>query len=244
MTVSARIDLEPAYILHARSYRETSQIVEVFTHAHGRMGLVARGARRPKSGFRGLLNPFQPLRVSWSGRGELQTLRDAEMAGAAISLGSDAVLAGFYVNELLIRFLHRNDPHPDLFLLYGQTLDRLQMGEDVEPVLRHFEIGLLSEAGYALNFSTEAITHEPLKAEQNYDYLPEQGPVELTRSGLSVTAASARHYSGAALLAIGRDDYSDPDVRRAARRLLRQVINVHLGDKGLRTRKVAAAMKR
>ena len=239
MTISARVDLEPAYILHARSYRETSQIVEVFTHVHGRMGFVARGARRPKSTYRGLLNPFQPLRVSWSGRGELQTLRDAEMAGAAILLGGDSVLAGFYLNELLIRFMHRNDPHPDLFLLYAQTLDQLQTAADVEPVLRRFEIGLLAEAGYALNFATDAIRNEPLQAGLSYEYYPEQGPVEITAS-----TQVGQSFSGAELLAIGRDDFADSDVRRAARRLLRQVINVHLGDKGLRTRKVAAAMKR
>ncbi len=236
--MSARVDLEPAWVLHARGYRETSQLLDVFSHEHGRVGLVARGARRPKSPLRGLLNPFQPLRLSWSGRGELQTLRDAEIAGSSLLLTGDALLAGFYVNELLIRFMQRADPHPNLFAFYGQTLDCLQQCSDVEPALRRFEIALLAEAGYALNFQTEAHRPEPLVPEQRYEFFAEQGAVALT------DGTHDAGFSGAELLAIGRDDFSDRQVRRAARRLLRQVINTHLGDSGLRTRKVAAAMKR
>jgi len=239
----AFVDLEPAYVLHARGYRETSQIVEVFTHRHGRMGLVARGARRPKSAYRGLLNPFQPLRLSWSGGGELLTLRDAEMAGMAVALRGDAVLAGFYLNELLIRFMHRNDPHPDLFVLYAHTLDDLYSTADVEPVLRRFEISLLAEAGYALNFSNDAIRNEPIVPDCFYEFDPEQGAVKISAPG-PVAQLDGLSFSGSELLAIGRDDFSGSEVRRAARRLLRHVINSHLGERGLRTRKVAAAMKR
>lgn len=239
----ALVNLEPAYVLHSRGYRETSQIIEAFTHRHGRTGLVARGARRPKSAYRGLLNPFQPLRLSWSGRGELLTLRDAEMAGMAVPLRGDAVLAGFYLNELLIRFMHRNDPHPDLFILYAHTLDDLDSAADVEPVLRRFEISLLAEAGYALNFSKEAIRNRPLVPECFYEFHPEQGAVEVSMAQRDAPL-DALLFSGAELLAIGRDDFSDSGVRRAARRLLRHVINTHLGERGLRTRKVAAAMKR
>jgi len=157
----APVNLEPSYVLHARSYRETSLLLEVFSHQHGRLGMVARGARRPKSVFRGLLDPFQPLRLSWSGRGELQTLRDAELAGTAVSLKGDRVLAGFYLNELLIKFMQRDDPHPQLFALYTQTIADLA-GDAVEPVLRRFELGLLRESGYALNLEADASTDEPL----------------------------------------------------------------------------------
>jgi len=236
---TARIDLEPAFILHARGYRETSQLIEVFSRYHGRMGLVARGARRPKSAFRGILNPFQPLRLSWSGRGELLTLRDAETAGPAIALGGDAVLAGFYLNELMLRFLQRNDPHPDLFALYAGAVSGLAGPDETEAVLRAFEMELLAETGYALNLLTDAVEHAPLLPEMAYEFVPDRGPVP-------ATAASGDNprFRGAELLAIARRDYADAAVRKSARRLFRHVINYHLGDRGLHTRRVAAAMKR
>ena len=106
-----RVELEPAYILHTRSYRETSQIIEVFTPGFGRAGLVAKGARRPKSAFRGILNPFQPLRVSWSGRGELATLTQAEAVSVADVMPGSSVMAGFYVNELLLKLLQLQKAH-------------------------------------------------------------------------------------------------------------------------------------
>ncbi len=245
MSQAVRVDLEPAYVLHARSYRETSQLLEVFTHQHGRLGLIARGARRPKSPYRGLLNPFQPLHISWAGRGELQTLRDAELAGSAVALAGDAVLSGFYLNELMLKFMQRSDPHPQLFALYSQSIAELGQAQgaasaNLEPVLRQFEIGLLAEAGYALNFETDAVNQEPLLPEGVYEFLPEQGAVAVD-SGLTKDRLC---FAGEQLLAIGRHEFSNPEVARAARRLLRYVINVHLGDRGLHTRKVAAAMKR
>lgn len=239
MSVAARVDLEPAYVMHARGYRETSLLLEVFTQQHGRVGLVARGARRPRSAFRGILNPFQPLRLSWSGRGELLTLRDAETAGAALTLTGDAVLSGFYLNELMLRFLQRNDPHPDLFALYAGALADLAFTAATEPVLRVFEMELLAESGYALNLHTDAEEHAPLTPEREYEFIPDRGAVP-------VVAASGDNprFSGAELLAIGRRDYGDAAVRKSARRLFRHVINFHLGERGLQTRRVAAAMKR
>ncbi len=237
MSNPTRVDLEPAFVLHTRAYRETSQLLEVFTLQHGRLGLVARGARRQKSAYRGVLNPFQPLRISWSGRGELLTLRDADVTGAAIVLHSDRVLAGFYTNELLLKFMERADPHPDLFALYGQTLANLGEGEPVEPLLRAFEIGLLAEVGYALNLQTDAQTGAPIDPAARYEFFLDQGAVPTQTD-------STDSFSGHELLAIGRHEFSDAAVLRAARRLLRGVINHHLGDRTLRTRRVAAAMKR
>ena len=238
---ATHINLEPAYVLHARGYRETSLLLEVFTHLHGRVGLIARGARRPKSALRGILDPFQPLRMSWSGRGELQTLRDAELAGTATPLTGERVMSGFYLNELLLKFLQRHDPHPELFAHYAQTIADLAAADGtaaIEPVLRRFELGLLRESGYALNLTEDATTHEPLEPDAAYDFFPDQGavPVRGEDAGL--------RFSGAELLAIDAGDFSAPGVTRAARRLLRAVINTHLGDAGLRTRRVAAAMRR
>jgi DNA repair protein RecO (recombination protein O) len=125
MNSAVRVELEFAYVLHARSYRETSQLLEVFTPGHGRVGLLARGSRRPKSPFRGLLNPFQPLRLSWSGRGELGSLRQVELAGIASAPSGNLLMAGFYVNELILKLLQRNDPHPGLFTHYASLIGRM-----------------------------------------------------------------------------------------------------------------------
>ena len=239
MTAAARIDLEPAFVLHARGYRETSQLVEVFSQQHGRIGLIARGARRPKSAFRGILNPFQPLRLSWSGRGELLTLRDAETAGPAIALQGDAVLAGFYLNELMLRFLQRSDPHPDLFALYAGAVADLATATAAEPVLRVFEMELLAEAGYALNLETDAVDHAPLRPDVAYEFVPDRGAIPA-----AAASGDNPRFRGAELLAIAMQDYGDAAVRKSARRLFRHVINYHLGDRGLQTRRVAAAMKR
>ncbi len=239
MSNPAKVDLEPAYVLHARSYRETSELLEVFTAGHGRVGLVARGARRPKSPFRGVLNPFQPLRVSWSGRGELQTLRAAESTDAAAVLAADRIMAGFYVNELLMRLLHRHDPHPELFMHYGSVVAQLAICEDVEVLLRGFELELLREIGYALNLEQDSVSQEPLVETRQYEFRVEQGAVVAEHA-----QDDGSCFSGAQLLAIGRSEFDDPVVRKRAKHLLRAALNYHLGERGLETRRIAAAMKR
>jgi DNA repair protein RecO (recombination protein O) len=235
----ARVDLNPAYVLHARAYRETSQILEVFTADHGRVGLIARGARRPKSSFRGLLNPFQPLRLSWSGRGELATLRAADLGGIAPDLSGDRVMAGFYVNELLMKLLGRSDPHPELFAHYISLIAGIGRGELLEPLLRRFELRLLGELGYELNLDEDSVTHQPLQPDQSYEFRVEEGAVPVSTGG-----PAGLVFSGATLLAIGRMEFADENHLRDAKRLLRSVLNHHLGDRGLQTRRVAAAMKR
>ncbi len=216
MSSPSRVDLEPAYILHARAYRETSQILEVFTGAYGRLALVARGAQRPKSALRGMLNPFQPVKLSWSGRGEMPTLREADPAGPLSELDSSAVMAGFYVNELLLKLLERADPHPDLFAHYAALLVDLLHRQPIEPLLRRFELQLLQEIGYALNLERDAVAHQPLNPEQNYEFVVEHGAVPV--AGKSPGEAI---FSGASLLAIGRTDFTKQDDLRNAKRLLR-----------------------
>ena len=238
MSNPTRVDLEPAYVLHGRAYRETSQIVEVFTAGHGRLGLVAKGSRRPKSALRGMLNPFQPLRLSWSGRGELPTLTQAELGGTAIPLTGSAVMAGFYVNELLMKLLERVDPHPDLFAHYASLIAELGEDSSIEALLRRFELQLLNEIGYAPELSREAETHAPLDAGKLYEFRPESGVMPATGR------QSGDHYTGELLLSIDRLEFESAEVLRAAKRLLRNVLNFHLGDRGLQTRRVASAMKR
>jgi DNA repair protein RecO (recombination protein O) len=244
MSNAMRVELEPAYILHTRSYRETSQIIEVFTPGFGRAGLVAKGARRPKSAFRGILNPFQPLRVSWSGRGELATMTQAEAGSLADVMPGSSVMAGFYVNELLLKLLHRHDPHPDLFAHYSSLIGRLAAGESqdnasVEKALRKFELELLQEIGYALNLERDALHQEPLQAAQLYEFRIDQGAVPVDTGG-----KDGMYFTGAELLLIGRLQLDDKDALRQAKKLLRHVLDYHIGDKGLQTRRIAAAMKR
>lgn len=239
MSATERIDLEPAFVLHRMAYRETSQIVELLTARHGRLSVIARGIRGPRSALRGVLQPFRPLTVSWSGRGGLFTLRIAEATGAAVELAGDALMAGFYMNELVVRFLHRGDAHPDLFATYAAALAALAMGQAPEAVLRRFEMTLLAEAGYGLSLGTEANTGQPLDPTQEYVYLMEQGPVRAKPQ-----SGRALRFSGAALLAIGRGDFSDPEHLQAARRLIRAVLDYHLGGRPLRTREVFSAMRR
>jgi DNA repair protein RecO (recombination protein O) len=233
-----RVDLEPAYVLHGRAYRETSQLIEVFTSAHGRVGIVARGSRRPKSPFRGLLDPFQPLRISWSGRGELATLRHAELSAADFPPTGQNVMAGFYANELLLKLLERRDPHPDLFIHYINLVSELRTGNELERSLRDFELNLLNEIGYGLNFSVDAITQEALVPDAKYEFRVDQGAIP------AAGHSEGSVYTGSVLLAIGNRDFVGEETLRAAKTLLRAVLNFHIGDRGLQTRKVAAAMKR
>ena len=239
MSSPTRVDLEPAFILHSRAYRESSELLDVFTAGHGRVSLVAKGARRPKSSLRGLLNPFQALKLSWSGRGELGTLREAESTSVAAQLSSERVMAGFYINELLIKLLHRHDAHPELFFHYASLVADLGSSSELEPLLRKFEISLLREIGYELNLEVDAINHEPLVDTQLYDFQLTHGAVPTEQA-----ADNSLCFSGAVLLRISRMEFDDQDTLSSAKRLLRSALNFHLGDRGLQTRKIAVAMKR
>jgi len=157
-----RRDDQPAFVLHTYAYRETSVIVEAFTAEYGRVAVVARGARRPRSDLRGLLQAFQPLLLSWSGQAELKTLLKAEWRGGLPRIGGSALLCGFYLNELLLKLLPREDPHPRLYATYEAALAELAAGSDEAPVLRRFELLLLAELGYALPLAREADTGNPM----------------------------------------------------------------------------------
>jgi DNA repair protein RecO (recombination protein O) len=231
MTTS--LSLIPAFVLHSRPYRDTSLLLEVFSGEQGRVGLVARGARSTRSRQRGLLQPFQPLLLSWTTRGELGTLVTVESAGAPMSLRGHGLYGGFYLNELLVRLLHRNDPHPELYPVYGAALARLAQATDPEPPLRWFEVRLLEALGYGLQLDRDA-TGAELEPESLYDYRPEQGAVPLGGGG----AAQGVKISGRSLLALQAECLDDGQVRRDARRLTRAVLDLHLGPAPLKTRAV------
>ena len=231
MSKLERIDLEPALVLHARPWRETSLLVEAFSRGHGRIGLIARGVRRPKSRVRGLLQPFIPLLLSWRGRGELPTLTGAEADGGVLPLAGSAAKIGFYVNELLLRFLHRHDPEPTLFDHYRAALDAIARAEDPEPVLRIFEKRLLQAVGYALELEREAGSGMAIEPEGRYRYTTDSGP-ERWSGG----ASRGVRVSGATLLALAREQLAGRRALDEAKQLMRAIIDEHCGGRALASR--------
>ncbi len=237
MSTATRVELEPAWVLHTRQYRETSVMLEAFTPTAGRIGLVARGARRPKSPLRALLRPFEPLVLSWSGRGDLATLQQAERIGSGVVLTGAGLAAGFYVNELLIRLLERRDAHPVLFAAYSALLEELTSSERIEPALRQFEMRLLEELGVGLSLTLSAIDGSAVEPEQWYEYHLERGVVPV--AGPDDTAMV---FKGSVLTAVQSHDWTVPDALRSAKRLLRYTIDYYLDGRELKTRRVYAAM--
>lgn len=226
----ARVQLEPAWVLSLRAYRESSALLEVLTPVHGRVGLVARGIRGAKSKLRGLLQPFAPLLLSWSERGELGTLSGAESGGATSALRGEAIFAGWYLNELVLRLLPRHDPHPALFEDYSSALSRLG-SEDAAAGLRVFEKRLLNELGYGLHLP------EGLSAEGWYTFEP-------STAGLRVAEGPGRNaYRGASLLEIESESFASKDTLRDARRLLRSALEPHLNGRALRTPEMLRALR-
>ena len=237
MTASRRILNDPAWLLNHRPFRNTSRILDIFSLNHGRLSVVARGSRSAKSKLRGILRPFLPLQLSWVIRSDLGTLTGAELNGSPLSLSGDSLLSGYYLNELLLRFLHRHDPQPEIFAAYSDPVQRLAGQPEVARQLRVFEIELLRILGYALNLDHDAKSRQSLLPEQQYEYRIEQGPVAVSgRDGPMV-------FSGRRLRAISRQEFSQPDVLRDAGRLLREVIAHHLGGKELKSRAVMRELR-
>ena len=239
MTATARIQLAPGYVLHQRPYRESSMLLEVFTESYGRVGLVARGIRSPKSRQRGELQPFRPLRLSWNARGELGTMTAVEADAPGTRLQGTALYSAFYLNELLVRLLVRDDPHPGLYKCYQTTLEGLIQGKDIEPLLRVFEKGLLQEIGYGLLLDSEIESGEPVQPECFYDYHLESGPALAAESD-----AQAFVFKGSSLLALERGQLTDTDILYDAKRLMRAALNLYLGNKPLKSRELFGATKK
>ena len=228
----SRQEAQPAYVLHSYPFRETSLVVEVFSRNFGRLALVARGARRPKSAVRGLMLAFQPLQLSWFGKSELRTLHRAEWQGGQPLLQGMGLICGFYLNELMLKLLPRDDPHEQLFCHYQDTLQELARCSDYGSVLRRFETRLLKELGYALSFEHDVESGEAVQPDWLYHYVIERGPVrhEGQRNGLQLT--------GKTLLDMAADDYRDPVTQQQSKTLMRAIINHYLGDQTLHTRQL------
>lgn len=226
-----------AYVLHAIPFRETSLIVEMFTRSHGRLGLVAKGARRPRSALRGQLMAFQPMGTTWSGKAELKILHGVEWEAGHLQLQGLQLMCGFYLNELLLKLLQREDAHPGLYLAYERALSDLRAGLKPSRALRRFERDLLRELGYALALEQD-IEGRPIQAESSYDFQIERGAVPL-RAGGAVAGLAVR---GSTLIGLAGLDEDAPGAEEGAeqegRALMRQVIAHYLNGQELRTRQL------
>ena len=231
-----RQDAQPAFVLHSYPFRETSLVVELFTRDFGRVAAVAKGARRPKSALRGVLLAFQPLLVSWSGKGELHTLIRAEWHGPYHPLKGLSLICGFYLNELLLKLMARHDSHEQLFETYTATLRALDPEREPSAILRDFEKSLLRELGYAVTLDRDAESGHAIAAEQRYTYVVERGPIV---AGARVDArGNGVELLGQTLLDMQSGDYSNAVTQQQSKALMRALINHYLGDQVLHTRQL------
>lgn len=238
-----RISDEPAFVVHHYDWSESSLIVDVFTRHHGRVALVAKGAKRPSSGFRAVLLPLQPLQISYGGDAEIRTLKVAEWAGHHVMPSGDALLSGYYVNELLMRLLARDDPHPVLFDVYAAVVRLLAAGQAdiVEPALRAFELLLLREVGLLPALDAQTLTLQPLQSGETYCLQPQ--------AGLRAASDADRHaLSGAQWLSLQvAMDSTEPfrqtllacgELLASLKPLLRALLHYHCDVGSFRTRQL------
>lgn len=227
-----RVTSQPGFVLHSYPYKETSLIVEVFARDYGRVPLIAKGAKRPHSQLRGVLQTFQPLQLSWSGKSEIRTLVSAEWVGGLLPLERSALLCGFYLNELLVKLLARDDPHPALFDHYVAALNQLAHDEPATIVLRKFELALLKETGVAGNLGRLVATGEAVVADQNYVIDPERG------ARLAMVSDTAPVVSGKTLLDMEAGNYADSATQQQSKFLMRHLLSHHLNGMPLNTRQI------
>lgn len=228
----SRVVEQPGFVLHSYVYKESSLVVDVFTRDYGRVALVAKGAKRPSSRLRGVLQTFQPLSIGWTGKSELRTLTTAEWIGGMIPLENSALLYGFYLNELLLKLLAREDPHHVLFDHYVKALTRLATSEAAQTVLRIFELALLKETGVAADLSIDTTTRQKVEPDEVYIVDPESGP-RPARIG-----DEAPRMAGKTLLDMASEDYSDSRTQLQSKLLMRYLLAYHLNGVPLQTRKI------
>lgn len=231
--MTTRVILEPVFILHGRPYRNTSLIVEMFTMRYGRVAALARSARGLSSRYKGKLQPFSPMLASWTGRSELMNLGQVELNGMAYQIEGQALLCAFYLNELIMRLLQRDDPYPILFEQYQATLNALEKKASLEKTLRCFEKNLLERLGYGLSLERDAQTGEDIQSDQLYQYIPERGFLrcDVVMEGLAI-------FSGKSLLSLREEKFCDKKCLQDAKRLMRIILSHHLGPKPLKSREL------
>lgn len=227
-----RVIGQPGFVLHSYPYKETSLIIDMMTRDFGRVAVVAKGAKRPHSQLRGVLQTFQPLSVSWTGKSELRTLTDAEWVGGMLPIEKNALLCGFYVNELLVKLLARDDAHPALFDHYVSTLNQLAHNETAQIVLRKFERALLKETGVAADLTRDTERREVVLAAQEYVVDPEQG------ARVARVSDTWPRVLGKTLLDMDREDYRDAQTQAQSKQLMRFLLAHQLNGNPLNTRQI------
>lgn len=237
--LDVRVTLHPCYILHQRDYRETSKLLEVFSSEYGRISLVARGVKRKSFRNAHLLQINRKLDLAWSGRGDLFTLINLESGYPVMDLQGRWLLSAFYVNELLLRLLHRHDAHSKLFLAYEQTLHALQRGVNEEKVLRCFELELLKELGYGPVLDHAIDTGRKVEPGRDYYFQVNQGPVEEANPGKDLIPVA-----GDTLLALARGELESPEAIWQTKRIMRRILAHHLNGKPLSSRMMYQAYLR
>jgi DNA repair protein RecO (recombination protein O) len=233
--------MDRGYVLHSYPYRETSLILQAWTEKHGRIGIVAKGARRPKSASRSVLVPFQPLTLDWFGRAELKTLKTAEPTVPATPLAGASLMSAFYLNELLLKLTTREDPHEGLYSAYDRAIGELRAlsrlarraAADIEPVLRRFELSLLQELGYAVELTRDA-SHAAIEPDRDYWYVLERGPTLAPHEGEAPGNAVKLH--GRTLIDLEGGRFEDPVTVAQAKQLMRLLIQHSLNGQELATR--------
>lgn len=232
MSEREEVLLESGFVLHHRPYRNTSMIVDCLTAGFGRQALVARGARRAKTRQRSLLQPFRRVRLSWIRRGDMGRLTGVEADGQPVELVGECLLAGFYLNELLLRLVQRGDANEAILSCYSKALDRLAASREAARALRLFELGLLEALGFGIDLERDCRSGEAIEPDRLYVFEHEGG---LTASDAKVTM---EQYSGRHLISLREQELGDGDSLRAARLLLGGILHNHLGERPLRTRAV------
>jgi len=241
VSLKQRVTQQPAWILHTLPWRETSLIVEVFTRDHGRIALVAKGARRPMSELRGVLMAFQPLLLDFSGGGEVKTLTRGEWRGAQALLTGRALLCAYYLNELLLKLTAREDPHPALFDAYESAIGALGRPDSLPQVLRRFELALLRELGYGVMLDSDG-AGQPFRPNEPYLYIIERGPWPASAEIAQETPDGVR-VDGQTLIDLAANDFSRTETLHEAGHLLRALIHHHLGGQSLQSRRMFEALR-
>ncbi|MGB7816929.1 MAG: DNA repair protein RecO [Methylotenera sp.] len=231
-----REDNQAVYVLHTYPFKETSLVVELFSKRFGRIAAVAKGARRPRSAMRGMLQSFQMLSGAWSGKNELKTLHSLDWSAGLTLIKGEALMCGFYMNELLLRLLPREDAHETLFEYYANTMQTLTNSTDLATILRRFELKLLQEMGYAVPLLQDENGLE-IVANKTYRYEAEYGACELGAYERGVTRNGVQ-LSGKTLLDMANNGYSSVQTQQQSKQLMRYLLAHYLGDKPLHTRQL------
>jgi|TARA_B100001105_G_C22385454_1_gene441683 DNA repair protein RecO (recombination protein O) len=230
-STASKQENQDIYILHTYPFKETSLIAELFSENHGRIPVVAKGARRPRSSLRGMLQSFQLLQATWSGRGEIKTLHNIEWCDKFLQVDGNALICGFYINELIMRLLPREDTHKKLFDFYHHTMKVLADGSNLEVALRRFELRLLQELGYEVPLKEDE-NGESIIADKLYIYEAEYGLSEISKTNNGVKIL------GQTLLDMAQDEYKEDNTQLQSKQLMRYLISHYLGDKPLNSKQL------